>query len=156
MGEDLDRIIRLIQPVVESFGLELVDLEFAGQGRRGVLRLFIDREGGVTLKDCEDVSRQASVVLDVEDPIVHGYTLEVSSPGLDRPLKKIEDFLKFAGKQVKVKTKQPRDDQSVFEGRILEVREGTVRLETAPEQVLEIPYTEIAQARLVVETFRGR
>ncbi|MBI4714964.1 MAG: ribosome maturation factor RimP [Nitrospirae bacterium] len=102
------------------------------------------------------MSRQASVVLDVEDPIAHGYTLEVSSPGLDRPLKKIEDFLKFAGKQVKVKTKQPRDGQSVFEGRILEVREGTVRLETAPAQVLEIPYTEIAQARLVVETFRGR
>jgi ribosome maturation factor RimP len=150
VGFDREQIAELVRPVVESLGLELADVEFAGGGRHGVLRLFIDRKEGVSLHDCEEVSRQVGYLLDVEDPFPHPYTLEVSSPGLDRPLKRMADFEKYQGRKVKIKTVNPIRDQKIFEGRIQGVRGESVLIRIR-EEILEIPYPEISQARLVVE-----
>ena len=102
-------LLKLLEPAAEALGYELVELEFHPQGRGGLLRIFIDRTGGVTVDDCEKVSRQVSSVLDVEDPIPGAYTLEVSSPGLDRPLRKETDYVRFAGEQAKLELALPRD-----------------------------------------------
>ena len=91
-------VTRIAQPILESMGLELVDIEFGRVGPDAVLRLFIDKEGGVLLDDCAGLSRELSMILDVEDVIACNYTLEVSSPGLDRPLKKQSDYDRFAGR----------------------------------------------------------
>ncbi|MDY0291441.1 MAG: ribosome maturation factor RimP [Desulfuromonadaceae bacterium] len=97
------QIVELAAPIIDDFGLELVDIEYRQQGRQWLLCLYIDKEGGVTLDDCADFSRELSTLLDVEDVVPSAYRLEVSSPGLDRPLKKKDDFLRFAGEIVKVK-----------------------------------------------------
>jgi len=103
--EILAAIRTLVLPILTGLGIELVDLEFIREGRGWLLRLFIDKPGGVNLDDCAEVSREVSALLEVEDPIESAYRLEVSSPGLDRPLKKPEDFVRFAGQLVKVKTR---------------------------------------------------
>lgn len=97
--EDTCTVVRGIAlPILESMGIELVDIEFGRVGRDAVLRLFIDKDGGVMLDDCANVSRELSLILDVEDVIACNYTLEVSSPGLDRPLKKPADYERFSGR----------------------------------------------------------
>ena len=101
-----EQLVALLEPAVEQLGFELADLEVNLRGGGGVLRLFIDRDEGITLEDCEAVSRQVSGLLDVEDPIPGEYNLEVSSPGLDRRLVKESHFERFAGNRVKVKLKQ--------------------------------------------------
>jgi len=98
-----ETLLKLLEPVIEALGYELVELEFPPH----LLRIYIDREGGVTVDDCEKVSRQVSSVLDVEDPIPGAYTLEVSSPGLDRPLRKEADFVRFTGEQAKLELTLP-------------------------------------------------
>ena len=144
---DLESIRRLVEPVVTSLGLLLEDLQFFPQGRRWILRIVIDREEGVVgLEDCEQVSRQISTLLDVEDPIPHAYNLEVSSPGLDRPLRRVEDYQRFQGRRARIQT-----DQGVWEGRLLGLEGGKVRLQTRKDAVEEIPLKDIRQARLVVE-----
>jgi len=104
-----ERIVELIAPIVEDFGLELVEVEYRREGASWVLRIFIDKEGGVTLDDCADLSREIDPVIEAEDVISHAYRLEVSSPGLDRPLKKPADFIRFRGEHVKVKTYERLD-----------------------------------------------
>jgi len=103
------QIEELAAPIVADFGLELVDIEYRQQGREWLLCLYIDKEGGVTLDDCANLSRELSTLLDVEDVVPTAYRLEVSSPGLDRPLKKKDDFVRFAGKMVKVKMRSLMD-----------------------------------------------
>jgi len=153
MSVDLDHIVSLVTPVVESLGLELAEAVIVGQGRRSHLRRFIDREGGVSLADCEAVSRQVGYLLDVEDPFPGSYTLEVSSPGLDRALRRIGDFVRFAGKKVKIKTAEMHDPQKVFEGWIGDVEGETIRihLDRKDGPVRSISFSDIVQARLVVE-----
>jgi len=97
------QVEELAAPIVAEFGLELVDIEYRQQGREWLLCLYIDKDGGVTLDDCANFSRELSTLLDVEDVVPTAYRLEVSSPGLDRPLKKKDDFARFAGEMVKVK-----------------------------------------------------
>lgn len=144
---DLESIRKLVEPVVTSLGLLLDDLLFFPQGKRWILRVIIDRtEGPVRLEDCEQVSRQVSYLLDVEDPIPHAYTLEVSSPGLDRPLRRPDDYLRFQGRRVRIQTAR-----GVQEGLLLGLEEGRVRLQVRRGQIEEIPLEEIVQARLVVE-----
>lgn len=94
----------LITPVLDDFGYELVDLQYKKEGSSMALRIFIDKPGGITLDDCVAVSREVGAILEIEDPIKAGYRLEVSSPGLDRPLKKPADFERFSGQKIKVKT----------------------------------------------------
>jgi len=152
MADAVEQVRQLLDPILESMGLSLWDLEFHKQGPQWLLRIFIDREsGGVTLIDCETVSRDLSAALDVEDIIAHAYTLEVSSPGLDRLLSKPAHFIRFTGSMVRIKTYQPINGQKVIRGRLLGLVEGTVKVELEEGTVLDIPMTGITKASLEVE-----
>jgi ribosome maturation factor RimP len=149
MSDVVEQIRRLLDPILESMGLTLWEIEFHKQGPKWLLRIYIDREsGGVTLNDCEAVSRDLSVALDVEDFIQHAYTFEVSSPGLDRTLTKPEHFARFAGSAVKVKTYEPINGQKVFRGRLLGLIGDTVKVELENGIVAEIALDNIAKASL--------
>src|SRR5213594_3063104 len=147
-GIEWDRIRRLIQEVVESQGYELVDVEFKGSGKSSVLRIFIDSPAGISLRDCELVSEQVGTVLDVEDLIPFSYTLEVSSPGLDRKLVKESDYTRFSGKLARIQTRIPLRQQKVFRGHLQGVQDGKVRLELPKGDSLEIPLDVIEETRL--------
>jgi ribosome maturation factor RimP len=152
-GELLDRLWKLLEPVVESRGLELLEVEFQRETRGWVLRLYIDREeGGVTLDDCTAVSREVGDLLDVKDPIDHPYHLEVSSPGLDRPLRRPKDFQRWAGHRVRIMVSGPR--KKTIQGVLSGLQDETVEIETAlgPQRV---PLKDIAKARLVYEWPKG-
>jgi len=152
MSDIAEQIRQILHPILESMGLTLWDLEFHKQGPQWLLRIFIDREsGGVTLNDCETVNRDLGAALDVEDIIAHPYTLEVSSPGLDRTLSKPEHFARFTGSMVKIKTFQSINVQKVFRGTLLGLVEGMVSMELETGLVLEIPMTGITKASLEVE-----
>ena len=153
MPDVADEIRQILDPILESMGLMLWEMEFQRHGPKWLLRIYIDRESdGVTLNDCEHVSRDLGIALDVEDIITHAYTLEVSSPGLDRTLTKPEHFARFAGNIVKIKTFQPIDGQKVFRGMLLgSSAEGVIRIEGEKEAVIEIPLSNITKASLDVE-----
>ncbi|MBI4465744.1 MAG: ribosome maturation factor RimP [Acidobacteria bacterium] len=153
--ELIDRIREMAERVAASEGMELVEVEFHDRGPKSVLRIFLDRPGAVTLRDCQMVSEQISAILDVEDWIAHSYTLEVSSPGLDRKLLKPGDFQRFAGHQVKLVLKAPGTGSRHVRGRLLGIEEETVRVETGEGQVASFAYNEIAKANLVVEFGKG-
>ena len=145
-----ETLLRLLEAPVEALGYEVVELEFHPQGRGGLLRIFIDREGGVTVDDCEKVSRQVSAVLDVEDPIPGAYTLEVSSPGLDRPLRKEADFVRFTGEKAKLELLLPRDGRKRYTGTLKGCEAGEVLVEV-DGAMHRLPLGDIAKARLVPE-----
>lgn len=152
MSDIAEQIRQILYPILESMGLTLWDLEFHKQGPQWLLRVFIDREsGGVTLNDCETVNRDLGAALDVEDIISHPYTLEVSSPGLDRTLSKPEHFARFTGSTVKIKTFQSINGQKIFRGTLLGLVEGMVSMELETGVVLEIPMTGITKASLEVQ-----
>lgn len=155
-GTDLVRIQQLAEPILQEMGMELVDLEFKREGRSWLLRFYIDKEGGVTLDDCADFSREIDTVLEIEDLIAASYRLEVSSPGLDRPLKKPEDYQRFAGRLVKVKTCERIDPDArghlrkTFVGELLGLERGMVRIRQNDRKggVAEIPLEGIEKANL--------
>jgi ribosome maturation factor RimP len=138
----------LLEPAVHALGYELVDAEFSGSGNHAILRVFIDSPRGVTVDDCAAVSYQVSAILDVEDPIPGHYTLEVSSPGLDRPLVKREDYQRFAGAMVKIRTSQPVLGRRNFTGRLAGIEGDTVVVEMDKES-FDLPFGNIEKARLV-------
>ena len=150
MGKTIerDRIRQVAAQVIESLGYELVECELKGGGKHSVLRVFIDKPGGVTHRDCGLVSEQLGTVLDVEDLIPFSYTLEVSSPGLDRKLVKDSDYTRFEGKLVKVQTRIPLQNQKTFKGRLRGLLGGNVQLELAKGGVMEIPLEVIQESRL--------
>jgi ribosome maturation factor RimP len=141
----------LAEKVAASMGFEIVLVEIKGGGNRSVVRVYIDRPSGITLNDCEQFSKRLGVVLDVEDLIPSSYVLEVSSPGLDRPLFKDTDFVRFAGKTAKVRTRLPVEGQKSHKGKILGVAGGRLNLETSPGKQVEIAISDIEQANLVIE-----
>jgi len=145
------KVTDLIEPVIESLGIELDELEFKRMKGKALLRVFIDREGGVTIDDCERVSREIEAVLDVEDPIPYSYVLEVSSPGLDRPLRKPEDFRKYSGSRARVITIDPIEKQNFFVGQIVEAGDSDIRILLQKDRTITIPYENISKARLEVE-----
>jgi ribosome maturation factor RimP len=147
-GVEWDRIRRLIEEVVESQGYELVEAELKGAGKNSVLRIFIDTPAGISLHDCELVSQQVGTVLDVEDLIPSSYTLEVSSPGLERKLVKQSDYTRFAGKLARIQTRIPLNQQKVFRGRLLGLQNGNIQLELPKGNILEIPLDVVQEARL--------
>nr|WP_218573218.1 ribosome maturation factor RimP [Pseudomonas sp. L-22-4S-12] len=126
VSSKLEQLQALLAPVVESLGYECWGVEFLSQGRHSLLRVYIDQPDGVLVEDCEKVSRQISGVLDVEDPIASEYTLEVSSPGMDRPLFSLEQFAKHVGEQVKIKLRSPFDGRRNFQGLLRGVEEQDV------------------------------
>ncbi len=147
---------RLLEPIVSDLGLELVELEYQREGRDWVVRIFIDKPGGVTLDDCAEVSREFGSVLEVEDPITSNYRLEVSSPGIDRPLKRPEDFSRFAGELVVIKTFERLDPdergqlRKTFAGRLLGIEGEIVKILQLDKKGGEVafPLTAIAKAHL--------
>lgn len=145
-----DRIAEMARQVAEGHGVELDDVELMGRGRRSLLRVVIDKPGGVTLDDCEAVSKDLGAVLDVEDPLSGPYTLEVTSPGLDRPLKTAGHFRKHVGKLARVVTRVPVEGQNFLVGRISAADDEGVALDTARGEV-RISFTNISRARLEAE-----
>lgn len=144
-----DRLEQLIAPLVRELGYELVLLEYAaGSGHRAVLRLYIDHEHGVGLDDCETVSREVSALLDVEDPVPGEYVLEVSSPGLDRPLVRPEHFARFVGEQVRLRLHEPRLGRRRYTGLLVEAAGDRIRLHV-DGQTEEFGLDEIERANLV-------
>jgi ribosome maturation factor RimP len=154
-----ERIEELVQPILDELELELVDLVYQRESRGWVLRFFLDKAGGITLDNCAEASREISAILDVEEIIETAYTLEVSSPGLDRPLKKPADFERFAGQSIKVKTALGCDPdergrkRKTFVGILNGFEAGQVLLtlqEKQPVQV-KIPLDQIESANLEIE-----
>jgi len=129
----------------------LVDAEFKGTGNSSLLRVFIDKPAGISHRDCELVSEQVGTVLDVEDLIPFSYTLEVSSPGLDRKLVKESDYTRFEGKLARIQTRIPLNQQRVFRGRLQGLHDGKVRLELRSGSTLDIPLDVIDEARLEID-----
>lgn len=148
MGVERGRIRQLVEEVVEGQGYELVDMEFKGGGKNSILRIFIDKPDGISHRDCELVSEQVGTVLDVEDLIPVAYTLEVSSPGLDRKLVKENDYTRFQGRRARIQTRIPLNRQKVFKGRLRGFQNGNVRLELPNGDPLEIPLDVIQETRL--------
>jgi len=148
MRQSMTYLWDLLEPVVTGMGYELIEIEFNSNPKNKVLRLYIDKAGGVLIEDCSDVSRQVSAVIDVEDPISGFFNLEVSSPGLDRPLRKIEDFIRFQGERVKLKTSMPQDGQRNFKGRLKAVENDCIVIECEDKEV-SLPVTAIEKARLI-------
>jgi ribosome maturation factor RimP len=142
-----ERLIALIEPLAGRLGFELIELEYAAGRAHGVLRLYLDREGGVTLDDCERVSREVAALLDVEDPIPCAYTLEVSSPGFDRVLRTQAHFDRFVGSRVFIELKEPRAGRRRYTGTLLAVDAAGIALEVDREQVA-VAFNEIGKARL--------
>jgi len=150
------RMAEIAGPLVSSLGLELVEIEYKREGRAMVLRLYVDREGGVTLDDCTKVSRELSEILDVEDFIRGYYTLEVSSPGLNRPLTRESDYARYTGRLVKIRTRELLPDDAgnprkTFTGELLGLDNGIVRLKLNEGQTAGIPFDKVAKANLEFE-----
>ena len=143
-------VTELIEPGLLADGLELVDVEFKKEGKNWILRIYIDREGGVTLADCQKVSRLAGDLIEVEEVIEPVYTLEVSSPGLNRVLKKEKDFLKYSGKKIYVQCHAPMDGRKKFTGILTGFIDQSIHLEV-DEQHYTIPLNLVAKANLVIE-----
>jgi ribosome maturation factor RimP len=175
MALELDRVREIAERVAASSGLEVVDVEFRGSGKARMLRVFLDKAGaasgdplaGVTHGDCANFSREFGTILDVEDEISTSYTLEVSSPGLDRKLTKAREFERFVGSRVKLTTRNPVNNNRYFEGRLESFREGRLTLDLSvsshksrrkmgaagvePEQKIGIEFANVEKANLVPE-----
>ncbi|MEM7437781.1 MAG: ribosome maturation factor RimP [Myxococcota bacterium] len=152
-----EALAALIDPICKAHGVELVDVRYQRERVGAVIRVIIDRDApgrddgsGVSLDDCTSVSRDASTALDVHDDVLPGgaYRLEVSSPGLERPLVKLSDFERFSGRDIKLKTRAAIDRRRRFQGRLLGVVDGAVELDQ-DGTVVHIPHDDIAQANLV-------
>ncbi len=146
----LEEIRQVVEPILQSQGYELVDVEYRREPQGWVLRIYLDREGGVTLDHCADVSGEIGAVLEAKDVVPNSYVLEVSSPGLTRPLKKPEDFNKFSNRLVKIKLYEPLEGQKNFKGTLLGLEGEKVRLEIEG-RVYELPLQGIAKANLDIE-----
>ena len=142
-----ERLIALIEPVLVRLGYELVELEYAAGRSQAVVRIFIDKSAGITVEDCERVSREVAALLDVDDPIPTAYTLEVSSPGFDRLLRTPAHFERFVGSRVFVELKVPRAGRRRYTGMLQAVNATGIELEVDKQKV-EVPFDEIGKARL--------
>jgi len=146
----VDRVRAVADPIISDEGMELVDVEYRRESRGWVLRLYIDKEKGVTLDDCTRINQEVGRSLDVEDFIQAPYTLEVSSPGLTRPLKTEKDFIKYRNSLIKVKTLDAIQNRRQFKGRLLEVSESQIEIE-AEGGIFQIPLSNVAKANLEVD-----
>ncbi len=149
-GEIIPRIMKMVTPILSDEGMECVDIEYRRESQGWVLRLYIDKEGGVTLDDCARINQKVGRLLDVEDPIETPYHLEVSSPGLRRPLKTERDFVKYQQRLVYVRTHEPVRNRRQFKGRLLRVIPGGIELDIEGEP-FQIPFENIYKARLELE-----
>ncbi|GAC1436955.1 MAG: ribosome maturation factor RimP [Terriglobales bacterium] len=166
MAFDVDQVREVAERVAKSSGLDVVEVELRGGGKARMLRIFIDKSGGVTHEDCANLSREVGTILDVEDAVAGGsYVLEVSSPGLDRKLSRAKDFERFVGSRVKLTTRQPVNGNRHFEGRLESFEDGRLTLdvgairkksksknnEDGGPQKVEIELVNVEKANLVPE-----
>ncbi len=164
MGADVEKIRAIAGRVAATHGVELVEAEMRGGGKARTLKITIDKPEGVTHEDCANVSREVSAILDVEDAVAGGsYTLEVSSPGLDRKLLKAEDYARFTGSRIKLMTRDPVNGNRHFDGRLMSFQDGKLVLESVtgkkkpkpghgrPGQRIEIDLANVEKANLVPE-----
>ena len=149
MSNNLAAIAELIRPTVEALGVELWGIDQIGQGRSSVLRVYIDKgEDGITIDDCERVSRQISGILEVEEPIAGEYTLEVSSPGMDRPLFELAHFARFVGSVANVRLRAPLEGRRKFKGVIQRAEADSLCL-MVDEKEVSFPFSSVDKANLV-------
>lgn len=145
------RTEKLVMPIIEDNNFELVDVEYVKEGANNFLRVYIDKEGGITVNDCELASRQLEVLLDKEDFIPNAYILELSSPGLGRPLKKEKDFARSIGKEVDVKLYKQINKQKEYTGVLVNYDNDKIILQLEDEETIEIPRKIIALIRLAFD-----
>lgn len=151
MKKSISEVVEeLVNPIIEEHNLELFDIEYVKEGKAKYLRIYIDKEGGVSIEDCQNVSRKLNALIDEVDPIKEAYFLEVSSPGIDRPLKKEKDFVKYAGRDVELKLYKAVDSQKEFEGELVGLEGEIVKIKDG-ENILEFPRKDIAIIRLAVK-----
>lgn len=148
MASIQERLTEMFEPVATALGCELWGVEYMAQGRRALLRVYIEKEGGIGVDDCEKVSRQVSSVLDVEDPIQSEYTLEVSSPGMDRPLFKLEQFESNVGETIAVRLRLPFEGRRKFTGLLKGIENDEIVLEVDNEEYV-LPYELVDKANIV-------
>ncbi|MGI6778166.1 MAG: ribosome maturation factor RimP [Acetivibrionales bacterium] len=146
-----DIVKDLAAPIVQKYSYELVDVEFIKEGANWYLRVYIDKQDGITIDDCEIVSKELSKKLDEIDPIKQSYFLEVSSPGLDRPLKKESDFEKFKGETVEVKLYKPLEGKKLFDGKLVGLIDGRVVIKREKAGTMEFERENIAVVRRSVD-----
>lgn len=146
----LGQVIEIIEPILVEMDFELVDIEYLSEYGRRVLRIYVDTENGITLDDCALVSREIGDLLDIKDIFQHGYVLEVSSPGLDRPLRKEEDFTRAVGKRVKVRTLVPVEGRRNFTGCLRDYRDGVLYIEVQ-DGLVSLSRQDMEKANLVYE-----
>jgi ribosome maturation factor RimP len=146
-----DELISLFEPLIEQLGYELVDVEWSATVRSGLLRIYIDHadpaRGHIGIEDCERVSREVSALLDVEDPLPGAYTLEVSSPGFDRVLRKSAHFTRFVGERIWIELREPRAGRKRYTGTLLAVSDAGIELEVDGQPV-SVGFAELGKARL--------
>jgi ribosome maturation factor RimP len=148
MASKQTQLEALLEPVVNALGCELWGLDYVAQGKKSVLRIYIEKEGGVLLEDCEQVSRQISATLDVEDPISSEYTLEVSSPGMDRPLFTLDQFNRYLGETVAIRLRVAFEGRRKFNGVLKGIEDDEIVLEVDNEEYL-LPFELIDKANIV-------
>ena len=148
MSSSVTLITELIDTTIQALGLDLWGVELLQQGKYSLLRIYIEHEEGVTIEDCEKVSRQISALMDVEDPIAGEYTLEVSSPGLDRPLFRIEHYSQYVGSEVDLKLRRPLDGRRKFKGQIIKVSGDIVGLLVEGSEY-DLEFSDIEKASIV-------
>lgn len=146
----LNKVKHLVEPQVSELGLELVDIEYVKEGSYWYLRVYIDKDGGVDIDDCADVSHKVSEVLDRENPIPQAYMLEVSSPGIERPLNKKEDYTKYQGELVTIYSKEPIEGYSRFTGNLKGLIDNKAVLEYEGKEI-HIPFDLVERAHLTFE-----
>ncbi len=149
-GAAAAEVSRIVEPVLEEMGIELVDVEYVTERGRPILRVTIDRLGGVTIDDCAAVSREIGDLIDVNDALSGRYFLEVSSPGLNRPLKKEKDFLQAVGKKVRLKTVSPVDGRRNFQGTLWSFSNGNLFVDVESGRV-QLSLADLEKANLVYE-----
>lgn len=149
MNTDFTRkqVSDLVEPLLDRLGMELVHLEFTA-GRNGKLCLYIDKPGGVSLSDCEEASREISDLLDAYDPIPHSYILEVSSPGVERPISRESDFRRYCGEKIKIVTVEPVGKSKKFRGTLEDVRDGAIVIIIENGERVELPLEQVEKANL--------
>lgn len=144
-------IEELVSPIVDDKGFEIVDIEYVKEAGEYYLRIFLDKEGGISLNDCESVSRELSEILDIKDPIKDNYFLEVSSPGLDRPLKKDKDFLRYKGRDIEIKLYKPLNGSKQFEGQLVGLDEDKNIVVVIDNNEVEFNKKDVALVRLAIK-----
>lgn len=146
----VESIIEIVEPILNDEALDLVDVEYKKLGKTWTLRIFIDRDQGITVDDCQKVSRQVEDMIEIDDLIANPFVLEVSSPGLDRPLKKEKDFLRFKDKAVQVKTFSPMENRKNFRGTIQDCKNKILFLDEE-SGLIEISLDKISQAKPIIK-----